>query len=416
MISSIRIVRIVRTRGSVSLDPNGIVTVGSVAETLTLEEIRDRLRLSEEDMPWLEKLAALEPTGAAGLPARDEAPAILERLRLTPEDAADVLAAWPSEAWPAELLWLLDRVPRYVAADMGGWDWLPPGPALDPALGEPARLFYVYAFLALVDEVRAWNAEHGIPDEVTWTTLADLGRNLAVDRRMNGTGWPIMAQWLTLHVRGGLYELGRLQYQRGPISPAIARAAGLSGDTWALGLHIPESGPLTPEAIDESLGLARDFFPRHFPDEEYRIATCGSWLLDPQLAEYLPADSNMVRFQRRFQLAPDLVDAGIEIFRFVFRRIDAELDELPQDSTLERAVVAHVRAGRVVARPQGLVRALGHADSGEERVRARQICRGWGLAEEGDQLEVATMEAEAEVRAAAGVLPFEGGPARVGDR
>jgi hypothetical protein len=164
---------------------------------------------------------------------------------------------------------------------------------------------------------------------------------------MNGTGWPIMAQWLTLHVRGGLYELGRLQYQRGRVIPEVALAAGLPEDTFALSAHIPESGPLTLEACDDSVARAREFFPRHFPDEPYELVTCGSWLLDPQLAEYLPEDSNMVRFQRRFTLTPDVRDAGIEIFRFVFRRIDAELDELPQETTLERAVVAHVRAGRV---------------------------------------------------------------------
>jgi hypothetical protein len=54
----------------------------------------------------------------------------------------------------------------------------------------------------------------------------------------------------------------------------------------------------------------------------------------------------MVRFQRRFQLTPTVVDAGVEIIRFVFRRLDAPLDELPRRTTLERAVVEHIRAGR----------------------------------------------------------------------
>nr|WP_218008239.1 hypothetical protein [Herbidospora sakaeratensis] len=31
---------------------------------------------------------------------------------------------------------------------------------------------------------------------------------------------------------------------------------------------------------------------------------CGSWPLDPQLAEYLPESSNIARFQRMFQLEP----------------------------------------------------------------------------------------------------------------
>ena len=43
----------------------------------------------------------------------------------------------------------------------------------------------------------AFHARHRIPEEVSWATLADLGRNLAIDRRMNGEGWPVMLAWLT---------------------------------------------------------------------------------------------------------------------------------------------------------------------------------------------------------------------------
>lgn len=313
---------------------------------MTPEDIRVRLRLAAEDNPRVEHLATLEPSGRATLPAYEDAPALLERLAVQADDAATLLAHWPSERWPAELLWLLDRVPTFLAEHMGSGEWLAPGPELDPALGPEARLLYVYTYLARVEPVRAWNAARGIPDDITWATLADLGRNLAVDRRMGGQGWPIMAQWLTLHVRGAIFELGRLQYQIQRLNHRVARALGLPETTPSLSLHIPESGPLTPEACDGSIADARAFFPRHFPDTQLRLVTCGSWLLDPQLAEYLPADSNMVRFQRRFTLTPEIDDAGIEIFRFVFRRIDAPLDELPQDTTLERAVVAHVRAGR----------------------------------------------------------------------
>jgi hypothetical protein len=313
---------------------------------VTPDDLRTRLRLSEEDMRLVDHLATLAPTGRASLPARADAAPLLERLGVLPEDAAEILAHWPDDTWPGELLWLLDRVPSLLEENMGSGEWLPPGPALDPALGPAARLLYVYTYLARIDAALVYNRALGIDDAVTWATLADLGRNLAIDRRMNGQGWPIMAQWLTLHVRGAIFELGRLQYQRSRVVEPVARLLDLAHETRTLALHIPESGPLTPEACDTSLAEARVFFDRHFPDEEHELVTCGSWLLDPQLAEYLPEDSNMVRFQRRFALTPEERDAGIEIFRFVFRCIDAPLDELPQETTLQRAVVAHVRAGR----------------------------------------------------------------------
>jgi hypothetical protein len=114
----------------------------------------------------------------------------------------------------------------------------------------------------------------------------------------------------------------------------------------ALGIHIPESGPLTPEACDDSFAQARTFFPRHFPESATRLAICTSWLLDPQLADYLPPDSNIVRFGRRFTLVGDGSDGDADVLRFVFHRIRPNIDELPQRTTLERATVAHLRAGK----------------------------------------------------------------------
>jgi hypothetical protein len=281
------------------------------------------------------RLAGDRPS--APLPAKADARAILGRLAVRPDDADEILAGWPgpdSPLWTAELRWLLDRSIALVGADLGGHGWLTPGPELPRDRGPAWRHLYVYAYLALVGLVRGYHRDHGIDDAVSWTTLADLGRNLAVDRRMNREGWPVMRSWLTLHARGGVYELGRLQHQRGGT---------------AISLHIPEAGPMTPEAVEASLDEARAFFPRHFPDEHYTAFSCGSWLLDPQLLKYLPEDSNIVRFQRRFELEPyaepDGIDCDVEVLRFVFRTLTTPLDQLPRRTVLQRAVVDHLEAG-----------------------------------------------------------------------
>ncbi|GAA1741908.1 acyltransferase domain-containing protein [Luedemannella helvata] len=302
---------------------------------MPVEDLAARLGVAVEDVERVHRLAGDLPS--APLPAKADAPAILDRLAVPPDDAAEIMAGWPdpdSPLWSDELRWLLDRSIALVRADLGGNGWLPPGPELPRERGPAWRHLYVYAYLALVDVVMAYHRDHGIDEAVSWATLADLGRNLAVDRRMNGEGWPVMQSWLTLHARGSLYELGRLQHQRGE---------------GAIGLHIPDSGQLTPEAVDASLDQARAFFPRHFPDEHYTAFSCGSWLLDPQLLEYLPEESNIVRFQRRFELEPyeepEGIDGDVEVLRFVFRSLSTPLDRLPRRTALQRVVVDHLRAG-----------------------------------------------------------------------
>ncbi|WP_240670751.1 hypothetical protein [Actinoplanes solisilvae] len=99
-----------------------------------------------------------------------------------------------------------------------------------------------------------------------------------------------------------------------------------------------------------ALDRARAFFPRHFPGERYTAFSCGSWLLDPQLLEYLPDDSNIARFQRRFELEPyeppEGLDPDVEVLRFAFRSLSTPLDRLPRRTVLQRAIADHLRAGR----------------------------------------------------------------------
>jgi hypothetical protein len=181
--------------------------------------------------------------------------------------------------------------------------------------------------------------------------MSDLTQQLTVHRRIFGGGGLHTQTWLTLAFRGLLFQLGRLQFNLDLIDydQSVIDAAGAPfkrGDA-VIGVHIPERGPMDPEACDASLRWAAEFFPRHFPERECRYATCHSWLLDPQLAEYLRPESNVVRFQRRFTLVPGGgKDDDAAVFEFVFRTMKADLDSLPQNTTLERAVVSHIRGGR----------------------------------------------------------------------
>ena len=189
--------------------------------------------------------------------------------------------------------------------------------------------FYVLVFLAALPAVRAQHAALGIPEHISRATLADLGNKMAIYRRSHGVGGLDRQSWLIRHFRGTLYRLGRLQFDM------------LGPD---LDVHIPEDGPLSPAACDESFGAARPFFARHFGNT-YRSAVCRSWLLDRQLAEYLPETSNIVRFQRRFKPTGAVEDGDHDILEFVFRRHPADLGELPQKTALQRAIVTHLRRG-----------------------------------------------------------------------
>ena len=207
------------------------------------------------------------------------------------------------------------------------------------------------ALLGTVPAARAWFAAKGIGDTIARASLADLTPKLR-DYGIAATG----IDWLAKVVQCGVFALGRLQFE-----PAAPSAAGPAWNT-----HIPESGALDPAACDESFARAVGFFAAR-GDSTTRAFVCESWLLDDQLTEYLPTESNILRFQRRFTLVDDeTTDAPSNpddathgdhaVAKFVFRRPLAELPTITPVSTLERAALAHLAAGRHWRERTGVLR------------------------------------------------------------
>lgn len=201
----------------------------------------------------------------------------------------------------------------------------------------------IATFLAALPDIRRHHRERGVSDEVSWATLADLGQQLDVNRRTNGDYGLETHWWMTLHWTGQVYALGRLQFElHQPTSPV----PGVEPGEWVLGVHIPETGPLTPAAVDESFERAREFFPKHFPEFAVKTATLSSWLIDPYLLDHLPQDSNMVRFGRRFTPYGEPKDSQDSAIFFTFRSHELEnLDDFPRDTTLQRLVLGRIEAG-----------------------------------------------------------------------
>lgn len=322
-----------------------------------VDRMRRELELPNHVVPWLHALKPHTGDHLLRLPDDAEAERLLARLGADPADARETLTARPNPHDHAALWWLLDRVYRGTMAEMGqgvpiegfaGW------PAIPQSAGVVGRHLYVWLYLALVPEIRRVHRECGVPDSLSWANLGLLGEVMHTHRRLTGApGLGGLSQWSPpLRFRGADFQLGRLEFNR----VAIALANGACG--WALNVHIPAGAPLTAGACDDAFTAAREFFPRHFPDEPITFFVCSSWLLDPQLAHYLPSTSNIVQFQRRFHLVPtpaeyDRRHEDQVLLEYVFGRLPAQptippelLDQLPQETTLQRAFVTHLRAGQ----------------------------------------------------------------------
>lgn len=161
---------------------------------------------------------------------------------------------------------------------------------------------------------------------------------------------PESAAFTTLYQGGGAQVTGHL------IDPASGRIAPtattlpveglelvLAPGLPVLNLHIPAGADLAPAAVDASLRAAKRFFEA--AGRPARLAVCHSWMLDPQLAQFLPPASRVLNLAGRFARF-SLPGEGTGA-RFIFTT-DTPVEKLPAAAartSLQRAVRAHLAAG-----------------------------------------------------------------------
>ncbi|WP_158602952.1 acyltransferase domain-containing protein [Jiangella rhizosphaerae] len=284
---------------------------------------------------------------ATELPSAGEADDWLAELGVDVGDRAAILALRPALAASPDLLALLADRRRQLITGMGDPRPMPMWGDIGAPHERVGNLFYVWVFLSVLPALRVFHERHGVTRHSGNRILGNLAGQLSAYRSLHGVAGLSEQNWLTRHFRGTIFDLGRLHVERTYFDedlPASSRPAPALGEP-VLSLHIPE-GRLTPAACDDSVAAATAFVRREFGHERYRFAVCTSWVLDPQLRSYLAENSNILAFQRRFELSPrrgpDRTDTVIE---FVFKRPAADLAALPQDTSLQRALVGHVRAG-----------------------------------------------------------------------
>lgn len=260
----------------------------------------------------------------------------LDILDIASEDRAECLNLLDGPVSPA-----VDVALAHLAARLGSAD------DSVPELGTPelpvTEMDWLGAMVRFVPDVIAWHQDRNIPEATTLATLADFGRNMAINRRVHNRFGMDTYKWLNHVFAGRIYQLGRLQYL---IHQPKANIPGVAEGEWILGMHIPEGGGLGTAAVNESLSLAAAFFAEHFPQKQVRTANCESWLLDPYLADHLDPASNIAKFAALFTPYGEPRNEPTDAIYFTFRtRGMDKLGELPRDTALQQVVLERIDAG-----------------------------------------------------------------------
>lgn len=119
-------------------------------------------------------------------------------------------------------------------------------------------------------------------------------------------------------------------------------------------LHIPPFGKMTPEMITQTIEATKEFASKYFSDFSYKAFACHSWLMDPQLDTLLGERTNIVKFSQRFHRLT-YKSKGEAVFNFIFNKPDMNFDvkELPEDSSLQKALKNNYLSGKAIYELEG---------------------------------------------------------------
>lgn len=164
----------------------------------------------------------------------------------------------------------------------------------------------------------------GIPEEIYIDTMAAFSR--FVREHMDSFGCYGFNRffWTTRQVSCKLFRIGQLEYELTTLDGAPV-----------VSLHIPTDVDLRPEILRPSVqeGLAQLY--RIFPEYAPKAVYCHSWLLSPQLKEFLPEDSNILRFQEMFDIDPEEIP-GTDVLLWVFKNPKLPKEDYPENTSLQR--------------------------------------------------------------------------------
>lgn len=204
-----------------------------------------------------------------------------------------------------------------------------------------AGLLPIFVLGYLADHALSVNNARGIEKEITVATLKDVNLWIKNYEIQHGTLGLAEFHWLMKHYTGRLFRLGRLQFV---FEPTLFGAP--EGEV-VLDTHIPQDEPLTEEACLASFARAKEFFSKHFPEKDPKYFTCGSWLLNPQLAELLGEDANIVKFMRLWSNHHTVATSSNQAIQRVFGLgFKAEnMANAPENTSLQRKLKAHFLNG-----------------------------------------------------------------------
>lgn len=206
-----------------------------------------------------------------------------------------------------------------------------------------AEAVFTVLFLQFLNE--------GISEKIYYDTFYDLTIWCVWNKKYYGNYGMAEARWYERLFEMKVFRLGRLEFEKVVLDEDLVFSGGIlrKGEK-VIGVHIPEGGPLNADECDKSFQQAENFF-----SEEYTMYTCFSWLTSPAVRDVLDEDSNIVKFQKRFEIIKVSYDFPLAERR-VYGLVQEGKSKYPEDTRLRRNLKKYLLDGKEIGIGLGVMK------------------------------------------------------------
>lgn len=213
-------------------------------------------------------------------------------------------------------------------------DWEEGRTEIKRALGEDAKGIRILACM-LKCALQTYDnyGKLGISEQIYIDTMKCFTRFVEEHKVSYGSYGFDRDFWTVRQIAGKLFRVGELEYE----------LRNVNGQRF-ISVHIPSDARVKKQLLAKSYDDARQLLERVFPEYRKAEMKCESWLLAPALQKLLPEHSNILEFQRAFEIEK-VDEEAKDVLEWVFKNPNLALAELPEDTSLQRKMKQYLLQG-----------------------------------------------------------------------
>ena len=205
-------------------------------------------------------------------------------------------------------------------------------------ISENKYTLFVVVLVSALDIMKKRYDENGISEEIFWDTVEDLTYKIKECKQMYNTFGIEPFTWYEGFFTLRTFKLGRLEF---------CRVHYYTEGEYVIAVHIPSCGPLKYEDVLDAYKRAYNFFDK--THDSLMAFSCSSWLINPNyMNEIFKEGSNIYKFANDYKIFCIKEDENFhDSWRIFNMHYDSKnLDDLPTETSLQRAFVKYLKDGK----------------------------------------------------------------------